>query len=103
MSAAIYEVNLSVDADIAADFQAWLPGHLDDVIATGCFVSAQVFLEQRATDTDDVAICVHYHAKSHAQIERYLEEFAATMRAEGQQRFGTKFRATRRVLLGQSL
>ncbi|MBX3726080.1 MAG: DUF4286 family protein [Xanthomonadales bacterium] len=95
-----YEVNLEVDADIAPEFEAWLSGHVDDMLALPGFVSASRWrvLDPRP-DPDRCAISVRYALVDQAALERYLRDEAAAMRAEGLARFEGRFEARRRVLL----
>jgi dipeptidyl aminopeptidase/acylaminoacyl peptidase len=49
-------------------------------------------------DDDSIGWCVHYRLRDRAALESYLREYAPQMRAEGIARFGTQFRAERRIL-----
>ena len=95
----VYEVNLRVEAAIAADYRAWLGEHVAQMLALPGFRSAEVFdvLEPSAGDAR-VAFCAQYRMADEAALQRYLEQHAPRMRAEGQARFGARFEAARRVL-----
>ena len=93
----IYEVNVSVDATIIDAYQAWLKTHIAEILALPGFTGAMLY----RVDTTDVArveLCVHYQLLSEAHLQRYLEEHAPRLRADGIARFGAHFQATRRIL-----
>lgn len=99
MSALIYEVQLHVDVDIAQAYRAWLQTHVQDMLAVPGFVSAQLFeVLEPAPAQDQVVLCVHYRVHGMAALQDYFEHRAPRMRAEGIERFGDGFRASRRVL-----
>ena len=93
---AIYEVTLRVDSEVLEDFKSWLTPHLRHVVEAGGFFSATVFKELRS-DGAHVFVC-HYVASSREVIERYISEKSAPLRQDGLNRFGTRFRAERRIL-----
>ena len=93
----IYEVNLSVDADIAGEFALWLPGHMAEMLALPGFIAADAALEL-ADQSDTAQWSVRYHLSDQDALSAYLQNHAQRMREDGFQRFGTRFRAHRRIL-----
>ena len=95
-----YEVNLDVDTDVFPAFRAWLDEHVQHMLALPGFVSAEV-LER--TDPPPPqgrrSLCTIYILGSEADLQRYLRDDAARMRADGLERFPGKFTATRRILI----
>lgn len=94
----VYEVNLDVEAAIAADYRTWLEAHVAQMLSLPGFESAQLFDVSEPVDAGRVAWCVHYRLRDAAALDAYLREHAPRMRAEGVARFGERFRASRRVL-----
>lgn len=96
----VYEVNLDVDADLFPGYRTWLDEHVHAMIALPGFAGAQIF---ERTDPPPPAnrrsFCVHYKLNSVADLDRYLREDAARMRADGQERFAGRFTASRRILI----
>ena len=96
----IYEVNLDVDAALFPGYRTWLEEHVHAMIALPGFIGAQTF---ERTDPPPPAnqrsFCVHYKLGSMADLDRYLREDAARMRADGQERFAGRFTASRRILI----
>jgi hypothetical protein len=97
MSALIYEVNLSVEASIADQFNTWLAKHVPAVCACPGMLDATVWRVDSSTP-DRVEICVQYRVESRAALDRYLREFAPALRQDGVDGFGAQFSATRRVM-----
>lgn len=102
MSAApglVYEVNLEVEDAIAADYRAWLHAHVAAILALPGFLDAGVHeVLEPAPPAGFAGLCVHYRLESEAAYTAYLRDHAPRMRAEGEARFGGRFRARRRVL-----
>jgi hypothetical protein len=93
----IYEVNVRLEKTIEADYRAWLSEHMEQVKQTGGFTSYAQF-EVESEEANYTRICVHYHALSREVITQYLLHQAPLLRADGMQRFGERFSATRRIL-----
>lgn len=94
----VYEVNLDVEAAIAAEYRAWLQAHVAQMLALPGFASAQVFEVHEPVEAGRRAWCVHYRLRDAAALDAYLRDHAPRMRADGVARFGERFRASRRVL-----
>ena len=76
-----YEVTLRVPENLRATWEAYLPGHVADIYATGCFQGAAIWR------SDDGAYQSSYAAANRADLDRYLSEFAPAMRADVATRF----------------
>ena len=95
----VYEVNLDLDAAIRDEYVAWLLPHMRAICTLPGFIDAQLFgVVDPAADPDRVSLCVQYTLRAAAARDAYLRDHAPRMRAEGEQRFGGRFRASRRVL-----
>jgi quinol monooxygenase YgiN len=95
----LYEVSARIDRGIADDVLAWLPGHVQRILALPGFVGAEIFeIVETPPDASQLLICVHYRLRDQAALDAYLREHAARMRAEAGDRFGERMRASRRVL-----
>jgi hypothetical protein len=72
-----YEVTADVDAALAERYEAFMRGtHIPDVFATGCFRA--VSFERAASGR----YRIRYQAASPADLERYLAEHTARLRAD---------------------
>ncbi|MFU8894824.1 MAG: DUF4286 family protein, partial [Gammaproteobacteria bacterium] len=97
-AAVTYEVALEPDEEILGEFEAWLEHHMDDMLALPGFTGASVH-QAEDPDTGAQLRIVRYELADRAALERYFEEFAPRMRAEGLAKFGGRFRASRRIVL----
>ncbi|MGH8077009.1 MAG: DUF4286 family protein [Lysobacter sp.] len=95
----IYEVNLDLDAAIRDDYVAWLLPHMHEIRALPGFVDAQLFaVDEPAAEDGRVSMSVRYTLHDAASLDVYLREHAPRLRADGEARFGGRFRASRRIL-----
>lgn len=96
----LYEVNLSVDAEVAEDYRVWLAEHVREILALPGFVSARVWrVSEPSPPADRVQWCVQYILIDREALQHYLDVHASRLRAAGMARFADRFGATRRVLL----
>ena len=97
--AIVYEVTLFVDAAIEAEFAVWLDAHVRDILTLPGFTGAELLRRREpAADAGDVVFCAQYRLRDAAAFAGYLRDHAPAMRADGIARFGSRFRAERRVL-----
>ena len=92
----IYEVECQLDPDIVADYDAWLPGHVRDVLACAGFVGASIESPETAPG-ERQRRRVRYRVESAAALDHYLENDATRLRAETAQRYGGRLQCERRV------
>jgi Domain of unknown function (DUF4286) len=95
-----YEVNITLERAIEADYRAWLVAHVSEILSLPGFIGAQIFdVEPAETSaSNSIQICVHYRLSSRAALAEYLAQHAPRLRADGVARFGSRFQATRRIL-----
>jgi hypothetical protein len=95
----LYEVTLFVEAALAREFAAWLDAHVRAIRALPGFTGAAVLRRlEPAPDAGEMVFCAQYWLRDRAAFDAYLRDHAPAMRADGVARFGTRFRAERRVL-----
>lgn len=95
----IYAVSLDVDATVIDGYLAWLRAHMREIVALPGFTGAQLFeQDEPPADAGRVCLSVHYTLRDKQALAAYLRDHAPRMRAEGEARFGGRFRATRQVL-----
>ena len=95
----VYEVDLEVEAAIACEYRAWLRGHVAGILALPGFLDALVSeVLEPAPPAGFASLCVQYRLEGEAAFAAYLREHAPRLRADGEARFGGRFRARRRVL-----
>ena len=95
----VYEVNISLQREIEAEYRDWLEKHIAEILALPGFLDAQSFDVQRSDDSGKIDICVQYRLESQSALENYFSLHAARLRADGVGKFGDRFTANRRVLI----
>jgi len=93
----IYEVNLTVDPDVADEYAAWLRPHIAHILEIDGILGAE-WLDRDTVDSEKVHWTIQYRLRDRAALEAYQRDHAPTLIREGQARFGGRFRASRRVL-----
>ncbi len=93
----IYQVELDVDGEVSDAFDAWLPGHIEEMLAIAGFVSAEVLADTEGAGQGVIRRTVQYRVLDREALDHYLTHDAERMRAEGQRLFGGYFRATRKI------
>jgi hypothetical protein len=92
-----YEVALAPDPAILKEFDLWLEGHVAEMLRLPGFESATIHpAEDPSTGRPERV--VRYRLAGRDALERYLREDAPRMRADGLDRFGDRFSATRRII-----
>ncbi|MGQ0430696.1 MAG: DUF4286 family protein [Gammaproteobacteria bacterium] len=93
----IYEVECELDPDIVADYDAWLPGHVQDVLACAGFLGAAIEAPELPPGVRQRRV-IRYELESPAALDQYLENEATRLRTETAQRFGGRLHCERRAL-----
>lgn len=102
----IYEVNLTVDADIATEYSTWLREHIREMLKRDGFEAAAWYtrtdgtdtLPERSAPTGPRHWTIHYQVGSRDHLQQYLNNAAERMWQKGHDRFGDRFSAERRIL-----
>ena len=99
-SGVVYEVSLSIAQDVIAEFDAWLAGHVEDMLTIPGFIRARTFTLEDGDDGRARRV-THYHIDAAADLDRYLAGEASAMRQAVTDRFGDRVSASRRVLYAE--
>lgn len=95
----IYNVTVKVEKEIAEAWLDWLrQEHIPDLLGTGCFYDAAVLQLLDLDDSEGPTYAVQYFANKREDVDRYLNEFSADMRAKGHERWGARFIAFRSLM-----
>jgi 3-hydroxyisobutyrate dehydrogenase-like beta-hydroxyacid dehydrogenase len=88
----VYEVTARVDDALAYDYERFMiEDHVPEVVRTGCFLHAR--LDQGGEGQYRAA----YHAASQTEVDRYLTDFAPSLRGKMTARFPTGMTLSRRI------
>ncbi len=94
----IYEVNIDMEADVEADYTAFMEKHIGDMLAFDGFESADWYRLESGCAPGRSCWSIHYHVTSMGALQDYFDHHAERMRSHGIRRFGKRFIATRRIL-----
>lgn len=97
----IYEVNVELDPAVAPAFDAWLAGHIEEVLSSAGFVRADLLALEPLREGPHLGWqrrTIQYRVRSSQDLDVYLEQHAARLRADALQRFGEGVHYERRVL-----
>ena len=101
----IYEVNLTVDGEIAPRYSTWLREHVREMLALDGFEAAVWFNRHDDGDTvpededatDPREWTLHYQVRDRDALQAYFDEHADEMRREGVEKFGDHVDTHRRI------
>ncbi len=93
----IYEVECQLDPDIVSDYDAWLPGHVRDVLACPGFLGATIETLETPPGERQRRL-IRYQLENAGALDQYLENQATRLRTETAERFGGRVHCVRRVL-----
>ncbi|MEN0045136.1 MAG: DUF4286 family protein, partial [Pseudomonadota bacterium] len=89
-------MSLRIGDDQTVALGAWLPEHIDEMLALPGFIEAQYFDPQR-DDDGRWAHTVQYVLSSRDALDAYLENDAPRMRQDGIDRFGDAMSSSRNI------
>jgi hypothetical protein len=102
----LYEVNLTVDGDVAPRYSSWLREHIREMLDLDGFEAAVWYASSDDGDTapdpdeptGDRTWTVQYQVRDRDALQAYFDEHAEDMRRDGAQQFGEYVDAERRIL-----
>ena len=87
----VYEITAVAHESVAADYEQYMIGrHIPDLLATGCFVSADI-------SRIDNRFRIRYVALSQGVLDKYLGDQAADLRADFEARFPSGVEVSRKI------
>jgi len=95
-----YNVTVNVEDEIKEVWLTWMKEtHLPEVMATGMFISHQMFrLITMQPDETGTTFVIQYFLDNMENYNRYQKEFAPALQAKTRKEFGEKFSAFRSVM-----
>jgi hypothetical protein len=94
----VYEVECALDPAIVAEFDDWLPGHVQMVLESPGFLGAELLRPTEPAPDGRVRRVNRYRVRDRGALDTYLEQRAPALRQDGAVRFGDHASYTRRVL-----
>lgn len=95
----VYNVTIKIEHSIQDEWLQWMKEeHIPEMLSTGCFNNAVILHLLETDDDEGVTYAIQYHAESKALYNRYIEQFADTMRKKGTDKWGDRFIAFRTIM-----
>jgi hypothetical protein len=101
----IYEVNLTVDGEVAPRYSTWLREHVRDMLDLDGFEAAVWFTRhddgEVVPEDEDAADprewTLHYQVRDRKALQAYFDDHADEMRGESVEKFGDHVTTDRRI------
>ncbi len=96
----LYNVTLNVDEEIKEEWLQWMKEiHLPEVMATGKFISYEMYKIQNHNPQDSSNnYSVQYKAKSFVEYEDYINTYGPALKQKTLEKYGEKILAFRTLL-----
>lgn len=96
----VYNVTLNVDEIIKEEWLQWMKEiHLPEVMATGKFISYEMYKIQNHNPSDNSNnYSVQYKANSLEDYEEYVNKFGTALKQKTLEKYGDKILAFRTIL-----
>jgi phosphoribosylamine-glycine ligase len=95
----IYNVTINIHESVHNQWMKWMQEkHINDVLATGKFTTARMVKVLIEEEMGGATYSIQYTTDSKETLERYYQEDAPRLKAEGQGLFGDKLLAFRTEL-----
>ena len=95
----IYNVTSKVDHSIHEAWVKWMKDiHIPEVMSSGCFSKFQFVKVLEIDESDGITYAIQYYANTKEDYERYIFEFAATLRQDALNTWGNKFAGFRSLM-----
>ncbi len=88
----IYNVTSQINWKIQESWLEWMKtNHIPEVIGSGCFTHHRLVRVLEIDETEGPTYAVQYFTDTKEQYQRYMQEYAAKMRADALKTWGDAF------------
>jgi len=95
----VYNITIKVQPQIEAAWKKWqIEEHIPEVMATGLFKQYKFFHLLDQDEADGVTYVIQYFASSFDDYNKYIEDFATSLRKKTFERWNNQFIAFRTVM-----
>jgi hypothetical protein len=95
----IYNVTVKVESEFADEWITWMQEeHIPDLYTTGLFAGHRLCRLLEQDEADGVTFSAQYEFSDISKYNRYIDDFAQSMREKAFSRFGGKFVAFRSLM-----
>lgn len=94
----VYNVTVGIDKAAEEEWLFWMKTkHIPDVMQTGLFIDNKIY-KVLTDEPDNISYSVQYFAETLDHVDRYLNEFAAALIREHNEKFKNRHVAFRTLL-----
>lgn len=95
----VYNVTIKVENEVADKWVKWMKEtHIPDLMGTGMFTDTRLCRLLEQEEEDGATFVAQYYCPSMTEYNKYLNEYADTMREKALKAFAGKFVAFRTVM-----
>ncbi|OIR12096.1 hypothetical protein GALL_63470 [mine drainage metagenome] len=95
----IYNVTIKVEPDIHEAWVDWMKTkHIPEIMNTGCFTKFQFVKVLETDESDGFTYATQYYAATKEDYQKYIDQFAATLRQDAMKTWGNKFAGFRSLM-----
>ena len=95
----IYNVTIKITWPIQNEWLCWYKDeHIPEVMQTGCFTKYQMVQLLETDEEEGPTYAIQYYADTKEHYEKYIEEFAPSMRQKLVDKWGDQFIAFRSLM-----
>ena len=95
----VYNVTTKITNAIHEDWLAWMRDvHIPDVLATGCFTTANILRLLDIDDSEGPTYAIQYYAKTKTDYDQYINQFAPALKQETITKWGQQMIAFRSLM-----
>jgi hypothetical protein len=95
----VYNITLKIDSEIEPEWILWMKQeHIPEVMATDLFTENKFFKLLEQDDSEGPTYVIQYYSTSFENYDRYIQEYAATLRQKAIEKWDNKFIAFRTVM-----
>lgn len=95
----IYNVTVNIDDDVHDAWKHWMKEvHIPEVLGTGMFLENRFMKVLVEEEMGGTTYAIQYTCENMERFRQYEEQFAPSLRADAEKRFGGKFVAFRTLL-----
>ncbi len=94
----IYNVTINIEDSVHDEWLSWIQDHIQEVLATGRFISAKLAEVLVDEDLGGTTYSVQYTVNSREELDKYYEFDAPKLRGDGIKKFADKMVAFRTEL-----
>ena len=95
----LYNVTVKIDTSVHDDWLHWMKTvHIPEVLDTGMFVEHKMGRILGQDETDGISYAIQYFCKSMDFLQKYQQEYAATLQAKHTKRYKNQYVAFRTLI-----